>query len=587
MLRIGRLKKVGTISVAAIVLATVSFTAAFALDGNGQRHHFLTTTNFSIAGTIYSSFSGTPPTTSCAGSPALFYPGVTRCVVLSVHNNLSLPIIVQRITTTLNPRYSVPSACSGSNLTLPTFSGALTVAGHSTADSPGLLISLNESDTNQDVCENYTYHFIYSGEAQYTDSTATVLTSSPDPATFGQPVAFTAKVNADNDESHSSVTVGSVSFYKCATVTCASTTLLGTASIRVGGMSTFITSSLSIGSIYVEAIFGGSSSDYTGSVSNVVDQVVTSALVATSTSLTSSPDPSVLGSPVTLRAVVTRPTSSIGLNGTVSFYVGTPSGTHTLLGTTALSGPDAYLVVPSLLVGTDSLYAIYSGDANFAESTSPVIDQLVVARPLDCAGNYNSWYIAADSSIVDGSNGNDFFYAPQGSYQFYSQNGNNCLFTGDGNDWFHVGDGHDVVHCGNGNNNIWLGNGNDDVAVGDGSNDINTGYGNDVLSIGNGFHNQVLVGNGADDITIGDGSYNTITLGSGGDSVIVQGGSHDTIFGGNGSETIDFGAGHDNGYVGVAHHTNICHLPAPPTSWHGNVAVYYGDSITNCTVVTP
>jgi Ca2+-binding RTX toxin-like protein len=88
-------------------------------------------------------------------------------------------------------------------------------------------------------------------------------------------------------------------------------------------------------------------------------------------------------------------------------------------------------------------------------------------------------------------------------------------------------------------------------------------------------------------VTVGSGSYNGVALGSGTDVVTVEGGSYDEINGGNGNETIYLGAGTYNTYNGAAHHTNVCHLPTPPSSWHGTVAAYYHDTITNCTVVTP
>ena len=47
------------------------------------------------------------------------------------------------------------------------------------------------------------------------------------------------------------------------------------------------------------------------------------------------------------------------------------------------------------------------------------------------------------------------------------------------------------------------------------------------------------------------------------------------------------GSGTYNSYSGQAHHINVCHLPAPPPSYHGSAANYYHDTIANCTVVSP
>ena len=185
------MRKVATTTVVVLVVAALTFTLTQAFIGTKAQAN--STTNFNITSTIYATPSGAYPAATCSGSLALLYPGVTRCVVFSVHNNLNVPITVQGITTVLDSGYSAPPAvCSGSNLTLPTFSGSFVVGGSSTANSRGVPILLKESSTNQDACKNFVFHFLYSGTAQYTDSTTTSLTSSPNPSTFGQLVTFTA-----------------------------------------------------------------------------------------------------------------------------------------------------------------------------------------------------------------------------------------------------------------------------------------------------------------------------------------------------------------------------------------------------------
>src|SRR2546430_8399150 len=62
---------------------------------------------------------------------------------------------------------------------------------------------------------------------------------------------------------------------------------------------------------------------------------------------------------------------------------GTPTGTVTFqdgasaLGTGTLSGGTATFITSGLTAGTHSITAIYSGDANFAGSTSPALMQTV------------------------------------------------------------------------------------------------------------------------------------------------------------------------------------------------------------------
>ena len=136
---------------------------------------------FTITSAIY-------PSPRCAGSAALLYPGVTRCLVYTVTNNLDAPISVHHITAALDPRYSAPpSGCTASDLSLPSFSGWLQVSGHGSATSAGLPISLIDTRTNQDNCENRVLHFVYQGTAVYTATTSTTLTSSLNPSESGGP----------------------------------------------------------------------------------------------------------------------------------------------------------------------------------------------------------------------------------------------------------------------------------------------------------------------------------------------------------------------------------------------------------------
>jgi hypothetical protein len=95
---------------------------------------------------------------------------------------------------------------------------------------------------------------------------------------------------------------------------------------------------------------------------------------ATTTSLTSTPNPSAQGQSVTLTAVIV-PTQNGTPTGTVTFYNGA-----TALGTVAISLDKAVLKYAKLSVGSHSLTAAYSGDAIFQPSTSPVVTQLVGIR---------------------------------------------------------------------------------------------------------------------------------------------------------------------------------------------------------------
>jgi len=113
--------------------------------------------------------------------------------------------------------------------------------------------------------------------------------------------------------------------------------------------------------------------------------------VPTWTVLVSSPDPSALGHAVTLTAIVATSSGPGTPTGPVSFYSGSPSGRHALLGTSSLNaGARATWSTSGLGAGTESLYAVYTGSTNFAASTSPVIFQLVIVPRSGRAGTFEN-----------------------------------------------------------------------------------------------------------------------------------------------------------------------------------------------------
>ncbi|MGO9581815.1 MAG: Ig-like domain repeat protein [Acidimicrobiales bacterium] len=333
-----------------------------------------------------------------------------------------------------------------------------------------------------------------------TVATTTALTSTPNPSSYGTSVTFTATVTP----AESGTVTGTVSFYSCASTACTTKSLLGTGTVGTANKATVSISSLPVGTTIVEAVYGGSTT-YLASTSNTVSQVVN--LVATTTALGSSPNPSQFGKPVTLTATLTKSSGTGTPTGTVSFYLGTPTGTHSLLGTATLTSGQATLVISSLPAGTDSLYAVYGGDTNFSGSTSPVISQVVVSLPSRCTDNYTNWIFGNPAfPDITGRNGNDFIYAFGGSYRVNDFNGDDCcLYAGDGNNWLSDGNGNDVAQAGDGNNDFTLGNGNDQIVVGNGTSTIGAGNGSDSVTVGNGPHNGVTLGNGTDSVTVGSG----------------------------------------------------------------------------------
>lgn len=213
--------------------------------------------SFSIAGAIY----GSP---RCSGASAPLQPGTERCLVLTVQNNLSVPIAVTRLSTSVT---SSPVGCPASDFLLPTFSGSLSVSASGTASTSGLPISLLENGANQDACEGATISFAYNGTAQFTDSTSIVLTANPTSPSAGQATVLRATVTGTNATSDPSLPTGTVTFDSCPTAACTTSSVLGTGSVGAGGATTVTTSSLTPGVHYVQAVYGGEGNDYSSSTS--------------------------------------------------------------------------------------------------------------------------------------------------------------------------------------------------------------------------------------------------------------------------------------------------------------------------------
>jgi hypothetical protein len=93
---------------------------------------------------------------------------------------------------------------------------------------------------------------------------------------------------------------------------------------------------------------------------------------ATTTTLSSAPNPSTYGETVTFTAVVTSSVDTPPDGETVSFMKGAK-----VLGTGSLSGGAATFTTTTLKVGTTTVTAVYGGDSNFAGSKSKPVKQVV------------------------------------------------------------------------------------------------------------------------------------------------------------------------------------------------------------------
>jgi YVTN family beta-propeller protein len=191
--------------------------------------------------------------------------------------------------------------------------------------------------------------------------TSTALTFSAIQATFGQLLTFTATVVPDIP---SGTPTGTVLFND-------GTMQIGTGTLNASAQATFSTSSLAVGNHLIRARYLGDANFAPASsapMNEPVSQAATSTVVASSAAMVT------VGQQVTFTATVSSAASATP-TGSVAFLDGS-----TQIGTGALgANPQATFSTSSLSLGTHSITAKYSGDANFFGSTSTaMVTEMVI-----------------------------------------------------------------------------------------------------------------------------------------------------------------------------------------------------------------
>lgn len=186
-------------------------------------------------------------------------------------------------------------------------------------------------------------------------TTTSVSTVSPSPGTYDQPVTLTATVS---NGSSVELPTGMVDFVY-------GSTDLGSGTLS-GGLATISTSLLPIGTDSITASYSGDSNDL--SSSSTATETVNKATTRTILNVSPVP-PDTYGQPVTLTATVAESGGSAVPTGTVDF-----TASSTDLGVETLNGSGvAKLTTSALPVGTYTITASYSGDADNAASSGPAI----------------------------------------------------------------------------------------------------------------------------------------------------------------------------------------------------------------------
>jgi autotransporter-associated beta strand protein len=189
-------------------------------------------------------------------------------------------------------------------------------------------------------------------------ASSTAVTSSANPAVFGQSVTFTASVTS----SSSGAPTGTVTFKD-------GSTTLGTDTLNGSAQATFSISALSVAGHSITAVYSGDA-NFTASTSLALSQTVNhDSSVAT---LVASTNPVVFGQSIILTATVAASSPGSGIpTGAVTFKDGA-----TTLGAGMLNGSgQATLNTSGLTLGSNSLTVVYAGDSNFTTSTSSALSE--------------------------------------------------------------------------------------------------------------------------------------------------------------------------------------------------------------------
>jgi len=381
----GALLGTGTVSggsasftTASLAQGTHSITAVYSGDANDAT---------STSGALQQAVNKVSTTTSLSGSAA----------VSTLGTAVTFTATVSPASATGTVQFSAFARNSGSSYSL---GSAQVVSGVATLTTTALVSGPNAVTA------------IYSGDSQNAGSTSaafnemvrftsgTGLTSSLNPSTSGASVTLTATVFPANNGQ-----TGSVQFFN-------GSVLLGTSALSAGATAQLTTTALPVGTDLLTAVYSGDT-NWAGSTSTALSQTVNK--VVTTTTLISNPNPSTLGSSVTLTATVSPSTAT----GAVQFLDGA-----TVLGTSTLANGSASFSTTSLTQGTHSITAVYSGDGNNAISTSAATSQVVKAiTSLVLASSLNPAVVG--QSVVFTATMNS---AATGTVQFLD--GNTVLGTG-------------------------------------------------------------------------------------------------------------------------------------------------------------
>jgi Bacterial Ig-like domain (group 3) len=219
---------------------------------------------------------------------------------------------------------------------------------------------------------------VYSGDTEHSpstsnaatitvlqDSTSTSISSTSNPANYGQNVTFTATVQGAHETPS-----GQVRFLD-------GTNVLGTGTLTSGGTATLSISTLSTGTHAITAAYEATPNS-ASSTSAALNEVIQPAQATTTTTLTSSANPATSGQTITFTASVAKPPQSPQQpTGTVTFL-----DNSIILGTKSLdSTGTATFTTSTLYTGSHNITASYTGDTIASASVSAPLAEIISPLP--------------------------------------------------------------------------------------------------------------------------------------------------------------------------------------------------------------
>ncbi len=203
-----------------------------------------------------------------------------------------------------------------------------------------------------------------------TSPTSTVLTSSSASPAAGAAVTLTATISSTASPAITTAVTGTVTFYD-------GTTVLTTSPVTLAGNAYVATASVTLTGSTTHSLTAVYSGDTTFAKSTSAVVSVTSAASASAITLTATSTSGDAGQAITFTARVTGSTlTGVVPTGSVTFYLGgaTPSALATIgLGYGGPGVSIATFTTTGLPAGSQTIYAVYSGDGNFSAVTSNII----------------------------------------------------------------------------------------------------------------------------------------------------------------------------------------------------------------------